>query len=128
MKGAYAILAIGIAAAVAAPPALAAEPCLHPRGIVSFKNLGRDALIVRATGGRRYRVDLGGRCLGIDDVITLGVRQRGGGMCVEAGDSIVYSFSGFGTQSCLITRVSLYQTARPGEAAAQADVERPPPD
>lgn len=118
-------LAVAVAVAVGAfaatvaavPAAFAAEPCLHAHAILGYKTLDRHTIIVRATGGKRYRLDVGGDCIGLDDVIALGVRQRGGGMCVEVGDSITYSFSGFGRQSCLITGVSLYASPPASEGS-----------
>lgn len=117
MRACIAVAIAVVAVAAAASPTLAAEPCLHPRAILGYKTLDRHTIIVRAIGGKRWRLDVGGDCIGLDDVIALGVRQRGGGMCVEVGDSITYSFSGFGRQSCLITGVSPYSAppAQTGE-------------
>jgi hypothetical protein len=98
------------AAEAAAPPA---EPCLHRSRIVTYRDLNETALIVKAIGGKWYRVDLAGGCLGLDDMISVGVRQHGVGICVQKGDEITYNYHGFGQQRCLITGVSPY-TPDPG--------------
>jgi hypothetical protein len=128
MRCANAMFAVCAAVAVAAPataaPAGEPVPCLSPHRIVSYRDLDDRALIVRAIGGKYYRLDLAGGCIGLDDMIAVGVRQRGVGVCVEKGDEITYNYHGFGPQRCLITGVSPY-TPKPGsdddEPAEDAD-------
>jgi hypothetical protein len=109
MKRAGIFLTACLGTGIAAAPAIAAEaPCLHPSRIVSYNTLDNKTLIVRAIGGKRYRLELAGGCIGLDDVIALGVTQHGVGICVQKGDSISYRYHGFGEQQCLITSVSAY--------------------
>jgi hypothetical protein len=98
---------IGLASDIAAA-ANEPDPCLSPRSIVSYRDLNDRALIVRAVGGKYFRLDLAGGCMGLDDMVAVGVRQHGVGICVQKGDMITYSYHGFGPQQCLITGVSPY--------------------
>ena len=124
MRRASAIVALCTIALAGGPAAAAdsaaetppvTEPCLHPSRIVSYRDLNETALIVRAIGGKWYRLDLAGGCMGLDDMVSVGVHQHGVGICVQKGDEITYNYHGFGQQRCLITRVSPY-ASEPGAA------------
>ncbi len=99
----------------AALPAMAAdsEPapggaCLSPRMIQSWNNLDDQSIVVRAVGGKYWRLDLGGGCLGLKDAIDVRVALYGVGVCVDKGDYISYRYHQFGPQRCLITGISPY--------------------
>ena len=89
-------------------PAHADDNCLTPRQVQSWNNLGPHAIVVRATGGHRYRLDLAGTCLGLDNAISLKVSSRGTGQCVASGDFISYRYHELGEQRCMIAAVAPY--------------------
>jgi Family of unknown function (DUF6491) len=89
-------------------PALADDNCLTPRQVQSWNNLGPHAIVVRATGGHRYRLDLAGTCLGLNNAVSLAVASRGTGLCVSSGDYITYRYHELGEQRCMITSVEPY--------------------
>ena len=102
------IPAIALASGLAiGGPALAAG-CLTPAQVESWNNLDAHSIVVRATGGHRYRLDLGGTCIGLKNAISLKVSSRGTGLCVATGDYISYRYHGFGEQRCLISSVEPY--------------------
>lgn len=88
--------------------ASAGDSCLTPRQVQSWTNLGPHAIVVRVTGGHRYRLELSGTCIGIDKIIALTIESRGTGQCVASGDFIKYRYHELGEQRCMITTVSEY--------------------
>jgi hypothetical protein len=102
---------VGLSAGVlTAPPALADDTCLTPRLVSSWQNLGRHAIIVKAVGGRRWRLDLAGDCQGIENIVTMSVTSHGA--CVEQGDFVHYRYHQLGPQQCLITAVTPYSAGQ----------------
>jgi hypothetical protein len=116
MRRLGAFAAAALAGALATGGAAASESCLAPRQIQSWNNLGKNVIVVRTTRGTRYRLELAGICLGLEDAIALKVSSRGTGICVDEGDYVSYRYSGFGEQRCMITKIAPYVPETEGGA------------
>lgn len=114
----------GLAVAASAPAQPAAAPgpqpraCFFPREINSWREAGTDAVVLRLTGDRYYRLQLMGPCPELRSTMTLGVENRGGSsICTgEAFSLIVRDLSGQGTQHCPVSGLAPVSREE-GEAA-----------
>ncbi|HEX8234052.1 MAG TPA: DUF6491 family protein [Caulobacteraceae bacterium] len=99
-------------------PGPGAQACFFPREINSWREAGREAVVLRLTGGRYYRLQLMGPCPELRSTMTLGIDNRGGSsICTgEAFSLIVRDLSGQGTQHCPVTGM-VPVTREEGEAA-----------
>ena len=84
-----------------------AKPCLSPRQVEGWTTTDqRNEVVVRATGGRHYKLSLSGECPGLNTILALRVSSRGVGICVAPGDEVTYRYHEFGEERCLITAVT----------------------
>ena len=80
------------------------------RTIRDYTPLGRDSLLIHASGKRSYYVRLLGASLGLKSSFQLGTRSRDDRLCPYGGDSIIFDrFSGGEARIHSISRVTPQQ-------------------
>lgn len=83
-----------------------ARDCFNARSVDSFRPAGRDAVIVRVSRNRQYRLMLGGYCPDIDGALQIALRTRAGASFVCAGlDAELLLRGPAGPQRCVVTEV-----------------------
>ena len=103
--------ALVVAWAIVSGPAGAAAKRPAPRCFTSymvngFTPRGRDAVDVRVSANRIYRLTLGGYCPDVDWSMRLGIRTRGGGSWIcQGADAEIIVPGPTGRESCLVTDV-----------------------
>jgi hypothetical protein len=115
--GAALLVAWGAAGAPAATPAQRPAPrCFLAAQVNGFTPRGRDAVDVRVSASRIYRLTLGGVCPDVDWSIRLGLRSRGGGSWIcQGADAEIITRGPTGPETCLVTDV---HALSPDEIAA----------
>ena len=80
--------------------------CFSARTVNGFRSVGRDAVDVRISRNREYRLTLAGYCPDVDWSLRVALRTRGGSSYICAGlDAELLVPSPTGLQRCQVTEV-----------------------
>ena len=115
--GAALVMAWAIASGPAGAAAQRPAPrCFTAGQVNGFTPQGRDAVDVRVSATRIYRLSLAGICPDVDWSMRLGIRTRGGGSWIcQGADAEIITRGPTGPESCLVTDV---RALSPDEIAA----------
>lgn len=91
--------------------------CFSARSVNGFTPVGREAVDVRLSRNRQYRLTLAGYCPDVDWSLQIALRTRGGSSFICAGlDAEIIVPSATGAQRCAVTEV---RRLTPEEIAAR---------
>ena len=96
----------GVGAEAAAAMQSPRRDCFSARSVNGFTPVGRDAVHVRISRNRQYRLSLVGYCPDVDWSSRIALRNRGGSSFICAGfDAEILVPSATGPQRCAVTEV-----------------------
>jgi hypothetical protein len=96
----------GEASAAAAALQSPRRDCFSARSVNGFTPVGREAVDVRVSRDRQYRLTLAGYCPDVDWSLRIALRTRGGSSFICAGfDAEIIVPSATGPQRCAVTEV-----------------------
>ena len=105
-----------------APSASAPAQCFRAEFVRTYVLVGRDAMIIRASGGQRYRLDLLSPCIDLEWAREVAFRGRGGQsfVCSSFDAEVVVSRDAGRPETCLVNDMQPV-------AAPEADALAPGP-
>jgi hypothetical protein len=120
MLGGLALTLAGCATSGGGDEGVRAENvCLNDYQITSFSPVGDTFLYVKGIGDRHYLFTMERGCVGLRSANTIGIPDRGGRICSNSSDRVIYRDVARGAESCRILDIESVASSEDARAIAE---------